>query len=110
MRPYLPGLTVQTYSKEDFLEHSQFCDYNNCLSSGLWPSQPHFKAQELMCDGPYLITHTYKAIPGLSSKEGEFSYSFFFLVFLTTGKEILFRADYDPSSKNSKAQFPIESA
>lgn len=98
------------HTQEDFLEHSQSCDCNNCLSSGLQLSYSHFKAQELMCDGPYLLIQTYKAISGPSSKGGAFSYSFFFLVFLTTGKEILFMAEYDPSSKNSKAPFPIESA
>lgn len=54
-----------------------------------------------MCDAPYLVTQAYKAISGFSSTGGEFSYSFFFLVFLTTDKELLFRAD--PFSKNSKA-------
>lgn len=98
------------YSQEDFLEYSQSCDYNNYLSLGLQLPHPHFKAQELMCDGPYLVTQTFKVIPDLSSKRGEFSYSFCFLVFLTAGKEILFRAEYDPSSKNSEAWFPIESA
>jgi len=50
------------------------------------------------------------AVPALSSMGEEFSCSFFFLVFLTTGKEILFKAESGASSKNSKAQFPTESA
>jgi len=64
-----------------------------------------------MCDSPYLVTHTFMwAVPALSSMGEEFSCSFFFLVFLTTGKEILFKAESGASSKNSKAQFPTESA
>lgn len=69
---------------------------------------PLIKAQESMSDAPYLVTQAYKAIPGFSSKGGEFSYRFFFLGFLARDKEILFRAEYDPFSKNSKAV--IESA
>lgn len=50
----------------------------------------------------------YSAIPGLSSKGGEISYIFYFIVLLVTDKEKLFRAEYDPSGKSSEGQFSIE--
>lgn len=48
----------------------------------------------------------YSAIPGLSSKGGEISYIFYFIVFLVADK--LFRAESDPSGKSSEGQFSIE--
>lgn len=46
----------------------------------------------------------YSAIPGLSSKGGEISYVFYFIVFLVIDKEKLFRAESNPS----EGQFSIE--